>query len=68
MTSTVARQLVCKRETAGHHKTHTQTTDHKGDKEPGPCTEKLPAMKDGDDNEDEAGDDSSCFGWCVFIE
>jgi hypothetical protein len=49
-------------------KTHTKTSDNERDEEPGPCTEQLPAVEDGDDNEKEAGDDSGCFGRNVFVE
>jgi len=68
MTSTVARYQYASKERIGYRKTLTETTDHKGDEEPGTCSEQLPAVKDSDDSEDEAGDDSSCFGRCVFIE
>jgi hypothetical protein len=46
----------------------TETADDEGDEEPGSCTEQLPAVENGDDSEDKAGDNSSCFGRNVFIE
>jgi hypothetical protein len=51
-----------------YQKIHTKTTDDKGDEEPSTCTEQLPAVENGDDNKDEAGDDSSCFRWGIFVE